>query len=266
MSASPTSPPGSIKASPPALELQAVRKSFGSVNALEHVDFAAFPGEIHAIVGDNGAGKSTMIKTVTGIHKADAGSILIDGAPADLRHGASDAQERGIAVVYQDLALVECLDISTNMALGNLPYRWGFILDRRRMDAEASAALKDLKARVGDVHTPVGLLSGGQRQVVAIARAVRMDKPIILLDEPTAALGVQESAYVGGMLEELKAAGKAVICISHDLEFVFKHADRITVLRLGRSVGTRTVTDVSRDEIIGMITGAIPGDSVKDAS
>lgn len=248
------------------LELRGVRKSFGPVNALEHVDFSAYPGEVHAIVGDNGAGKSTMIKVVTGIHRGDGGSIHVDGKPLDLRHGASDAQNRGIAVVYQDLALVECLDISTNMALGNLPYRWGFVLDRRRMDAEASAALTDLKARVGDVRTPVGLLSGGQRQVVAIARAVRMDKPIILLDEPTAALGVRESAYVGAMLDELKVAGKAVICISHDLEFVFAHADRITVLRLGRTVGTRRVAETTRDEIISLITGLTPGDPAEEAS
>lgn len=250
----------------PALELRGVRKSFGPVNALQNVDFAAYSGEVHAIVGDNGAGKSTMIKVVTGIHRGDGGSILVDGVPLDLRHGASESQERGIAVVYQDLALVECLDISTNMALGNLPYRWGIFLDRRKMDSDAAAALRDLKARVGDVHTPVGLLSGGQRQVVAIARAVRMNKPIILLDEPTAALGVQESAYVGGMLDELRAAGKAVICISHDLEFVFQHADRITVLRLGRSVGTRNVSEVSRDEIIALITGAAAGDAIKEAS
>jgi simple sugar transport system ATP-binding protein/D-xylose transport system ATP-binding protein len=206
----------------PALELRAVRKSFGPVKALSHVDFAAYPGEVHAIVGDNGAGKSTMIKIVTGI--------------------------------------------STNMALGNLPYRWGVFLDRKRMDAEAAAALKDLNARVGDVRTPVGLLSGGQRQVVAIARAVRMNKPIILLDEPTAALGVQESAYVGRTLDRLRADGKAVICISHDLEFVFQHSDRITVLRLGKTVGTRTTADVSRDEIIAMITGAAPADTLQEAS
>ena len=166
-----------------------------------------------------------------------------------------DSQDHGIAAVYQDLALVEYLDISSNMALGNLPRKFRFLLDRGRMDREAAKVLTDLKVRVGDVKTPVGLLSGGQRQVVAIARAVRMDKPIVLLDEPTAALGVQESAHVGQIIDELKAAGKAVICISHDLEFVFKHADRITVLRLGHSVGTRQVQDTSRDEIISMITG-----------
>jgi len=244
----------------PALELRGIKKSFGSVSALSHVDFKAYAGEVHAIVGDNGAGKSTTIKIVTGIHRGDEGEILVNGEPLRLRHAAADSQDRGIAVVYQDLALVECLDISSNMALGNLPRRFKFVLDRARMDRDAAKVLKDLKVRVGDVKTPVGLLSGGQRQVVAIARAVRMNKPIILLDEPTAALGVQESAHVGEILDELKAAGKAVICVSHDLEFVFRHADRITVLRLGRSVGTREVAGTSRDEVISMITGLASSD------
>jgi simple sugar transport system ATP-binding protein/D-xylose transport system ATP-binding protein len=244
-----------MSAAVPALELRGIQKSFGSVSALSHVDFAAYAGEVHAIVGDNGAGKSTTIKIVTGIHRGDAGEILINGEQLALRHGAADSKDHGIAAVYQDLALVECLDISSNMALGNLPRKFRFLLDRGRMDREAAKVLTDLKVRVGDVKTPVGLLSGGQRQVVAIARAVRMDKPIVLLDEPTAALGVQESAHVGQIIDELKAAGKAVICISHDLDFVFKHADRITVLRLGHSVGTRQVQDTSRDEIISMITG-----------
>lgn len=242
----------------PALELRGIRKSFGSVSALEHVDFRAYPGEVHAIVGDNGAGKSTAIKIVTGIHRGDDGEIYVNGESMSLRHGAAESQGQGIAVVYQDLALVECLDISTNLALGNLPRKFKFFLDRRAMERNATKVLKDLKVRVGDVTTPVGLLSGGQRQIVAIARAVRMDMPIILLDEPTAALGVQESAHVGEILDELKETGKAVILVSHDLEFVFKHATRITVLRLGYSVGTRMISQTSRDEIIGMITGAIP--------
>ncbi|PRY14022.1 ATP-binding cassette domain-containing protein [Kineococcus rhizosphaerae] len=248
--ASPTGTPGLV----PTLELRGIAKSFGSVRALERVDFSAHAGEVHAIVGDNGAGKSTTIKIVTGLHRGDEGTIHVAGERLDLAHDASDARSRGIAVVHQDLALVECLDISTNMALGNLPRRFG-VLDRRRMDREAAQVLRDLQVRVGDVRTPVGLLSGGQRQVVAIARAVRMDTPIVLLDEPTAALGVQESARVGTILDNLKAAGKAVICISHDLEFVFRHADRITVLRLGRTVGTREVARTTRDEVISLITG-----------
>jgi simple sugar transport system ATP-binding protein/D-xylose transport system ATP-binding protein len=243
----------------PALELRGISKRFGSVQALEHVDFSAWPGEIHAIVGDNGAGKSTMLKIVTGIHQADAGEIHLNGRMVDLRHNATAVQDLGVAVVYQDLALVECLDIAQNLSLGSLPRRWGIVLDRQRMARDAAKVLSDLKVRVRDVHTPVGLLSGGQRQIIAIARAVRMDKPLILLDEPTAALGVQESARVGTIMGELRAAGKAVVCISHDLEFVFAHADRVTVLRLGVSVGTRRTAETTRDEIVGLITGAFPG-------
>jgi ABC-type sugar transport system ATPase subunit len=244
----------------PALRLRGVKKFFGSVSALEDVDLDAYAGEVHAIVGDNGAGKSTTIKIITGIHSADEGDVLVQGERMAHKRSAADAHEHGVSVVYQDLALVECLDIAHNMALGNLPRKFGVVLDRKRMEREAAQVLTDLKVRVGNVRTPVGLLSGGQRQVVAIARAVRMDRPIILLDEPTAALGVQETGHVGDIIDELKAAGKAVICVSHDLDFVFKHADRVTVLRLGRTVGTRLVADVSRDEVVGLITGAIPGD------
>ncbi|WP_344766943.1 ATP-binding cassette domain-containing protein [Aeromicrobium panaciterrae] len=245
----------------PALRLRGVRKFFGSVAALENVSLEAYAGEVHAVVGDNGAGKSTAIKIITGIHEADGGDVLVQGERMSQRRSAADIQQHGVSVVYQDLALVECLDIAQNMALGNLPRKLGVVLDRKRMERDAAQVLRELKVRVGNVRTPVGLLSGGQRQVVAIARAVRMDKPIILLDEPTAALGVQETAHVGGIIDELRTAGKAVICVSHDLDFVFKHADRVTVLRLGNTVGTRRIADVSRDEIVGMITGANPGDT-----
>ena len=242
--------------SAPALNLRGVRKSFASVTALSNVDFSAYSGELHAIVGDNGAGKSTAIKIVAGALQADAGEILLNGEPLSLRHDAVTAKDRGIAVVYQDLALVEVLDIACNMALGNLPVRRRFVLDRGRMHREAAQVLKDLNVGVGDVRTPVGLLSGGQRQIVAIARAVRMDKPIILLDEPTAALGVQETAHVGEILDGLKRAGKTLICVSHDLGFVFKHATRVTVLRLGRTVATSLIVETTRDEVVAYITGA----------
>jgi ABC-type sugar transport system ATPase subunit len=247
----------------PALALEGVRKSFGSVSALEDMSLAAYPGEVHAIVGDNGAGKSTAIKIITGIYAADAGSVQLLGKPVPQRRSVSHLGE-GIAVVYQDLALVECLDIATNLTLGRLPTRFG-ILDRKRMRREASAVLTDLKVRVTDVSTPVGLLSGGQRQIIAIARAVRLDEPLILLDEPTAALGVQETAHVGEIIDELKANGKAVVCVSHDLDFVFRHATRITVLRLGRTVGTRKVEATTRSEIVGLITGAIRPDVLGEA-
>jgi simple sugar transport system ATP-binding protein/D-xylose transport system ATP-binding protein len=230
------------------------------VSALEDVHLDAFGGEVHAIVGDNGAGKSTAIKIITGIHRADEGEVIVGGESLAHVRSAAQAQQHGIAVVYQDLALCECLDIAHNVALGNLPRKFGIVLDRRRMERDAAKVLKDLNVRVGNVRTPVGLLSGGQRQVVAIARAVRMDKPIMLLDEPTAALGVQETAHVGAIIDELRASGKAVVIVSHNLDFVFSHADRVTVLRLGRTVGTRRVSEVRREEVVGMITGAVPPD------
>jgi ABC-type sugar transport system ATPase subunit len=220
------------------------------------VDLAAYRGEIHAIVGDNGAGKSTTLKIMCGLYRADAGEILIDGQAVSV-HGAAEAHSHGLGVVYQDLALVESLDVSTNMALGNLPRRGRILLNRRRMDREAAAVLDDLEVRVGSVKTAVGLLSGGERQIVAIARAVRRDTPIVLLDEPTAALGVRETANVGEILRQLRGQRKAIICISHDLEFVFGHADRISVMRLGNTVGTRAVADTTKDEIVGMITGTV---------
>ena len=242
---------------PCALELHDIAKSFGAVRALESVSLAARAGEIHAVVGDNGAGKSTMLKIVAGLYDADGGTISVEGDPIDARHARNSAHDERIAVVYQDLALVECLDVATNLSLGALPKRFGFLLDRRRMNKDAARVLRDLNVRVGDPRTIAGLLSGGQRQIVAIARAVRLNRPIILLDEPTAALGVQESAKVGAMLDRLRATGNAVVCISHDLDFVFAHADAVTVLRLGRSVGTRRIGATTRDEVIAMITGAV---------
>ncbi len=241
------------------LELRGVKKFFGSVSALEDMSFTAYAGEVHAIVGDNGDGKSTAIKIITGIYSADEGEIAVLGEALPQRRSAAQLQSHGIAVVYQDLALVECLDIATNVSLGRLPTRFG-ILDRKQMRREARKILSDLNVRVTDVTTPVGLLSGGQRQIIAIARAVRLDMPLLLLDEPTAALGVQETAHVGEIIDQLKPTGKAIVCVSHDLDFVFRHADRVTVLRLGRTVGSRTVAKTSRDEIIGLITGAIEPD------
>ncbi|WP_249998510.1 ATP-binding cassette domain-containing protein [Actinoplanes sp. M2I2] len=248
----------------PALRLRGVSKYFGSVSALSNVNLDAYAGEVHAIVGDNGAGKSTTIKIIAGIHRPDDGEVLVNGEELAHVNSAATARKHGIAVVYQDLALVECLDIAHNMALGNLPRKFGIVLDRRRMEREAAEVLRDLKVRVGNVRTPVGLLSGGQRQVVAVARAVRTDRPIMLLDEPTAALGVQETAQVGDIIDRLRASGKAVIIVSHDLDFVFSHADRVTVLRLGRTVGTRAVTDTGREQVVGMITGAVPADPTPD--
>ena len=240
----------------PSLALNSVSKSFGQVAALTKVDLEAFPGELHFVVGDNGAGKSTTLKILCGIHPADGGSVEVLGDTVQFKD-AAEAHQKGIAVVHQDLALVECLDVATNMALGAIPRRGRFMLDRKAMEREAEQVLAELKIRVGSVRTQIGLLSGGERQIVAIARAVRMDLPVILLDEPTAALGVRETGHVGEILNELRTKGKTIICISHDLEFVLKYADRITVMRLGKSVATLMGNTATRDEIVGMITGTI---------
>lgn len=243
----------------PALELRSASKSFGRVAALRGASLAAYRGQVLGIVGDNGAGKSTMLKTLSGIHAPDSGTLLIDGREITFA-SPKDAHEAGIATVQQDLALVEVLDVATNMALGNLPRR-GLFVDRAAMNQQARQVLNDIRATVDSVTMPVGLLSGGQRQIIAIARAVRLNANIVLLDEPTAALGVRETAHVGDIIDELKRQGKAIVCISHDMEFVFEHSDVIAVMRLGRVVATRDPQTTPREEIIGLITGAIAADA-----
>lgn len=238
----------------PALELANITKRFGRVTALEGVNLVANSGEILAIVGDNGAGKSTLIKTISGVYRPDEGSIFVNGQPAVFANPA-DARAAGVATVFQDLALVECLDVSTNMFLGQLP-RKGWFVDRKRMDEESRHFLDELKVTVGDVHTQIGMLSGGQRQIISIARAVRAGAHTVLLDEPTAALGVRETQHAANIIVALRDKGNAVICVSHDMEFVFKVADRVQVMRLGRVVGTKTVADTTRDDVIALITGA----------
>ncbi|GIH21384.1 ATP-binding cassette domain-containing protein [Rugosimonospora africana] len=242
----------------PALELRSASKSFGRVAALLGASLSAHRGQVLGIVGDNGAGKSTMLKILSGIYSLDSGSLLIDGRGV-VFNSPKDARDAGIATVQQDLALVEVLDVATNMALGSLP-RKGLFVDRAAMNQQARQVLDDIKATVGSVTMPVGLLSGGQRQIIAIARAVRLNADIVLLDEPTAALGVRETAHVGEIIDELKRQNKAVVCISHDMEFVFEHSDVIAVMRLGRVVATRPASGTPREEVIGLITGAIAGE------
>lgn len=245
----------SSSAGSPILSLREATKNFGHVQALHSASLDVYPGEILGIVGDNGAGKSTMLKILSGLLRPDSGTVSIDGNPVDMLSPA-DARQHGIATVYQDLALVECLDIATNLHLGDIPKKRLFV-DRKKMEKDAERILTELRVRVGSVRTPVGMLSGGQRQIIAISRAVRLERArIVLLDEPTAALGVQERGHVGDIVARLRAQGKAVILICHDMEFVFDLCDRITVMRLGRTAATRMVRDTDRDEIIGLITGA----------
>lgn len=247
----------------PALELRAVTKTFGHVVALREVDLSAHRGEVLAVVGDNGAGKSSLIRTISGVHRPDSGTILVDGAEHVLRDPA-DARAAGIASVFQDLALVEVLDVATNMFLGQLPRRGPFV-DRRQMERESRRFLDELNVTVADVRSEIGMLSGGQRQIVAIARAMRTGASIVLLDEPTAALGVRETAQAADMIRTLRDRGNAVICVSHDMGLVLDLADRIQVMRLGQVAAVRRTSEIDRDEIIGLITGAIKGDAEQHA-
>jgi ABC-type sugar transport system ATPase subunit len=238
----------------PALALRGIFKSFGHVNALTDVDLDVWPGEVLALLGDNGAGKSTLVKIMSGLHAPDAGEIRVRG---EVRHfvSPSHAQRAGVVTVYQDLALVEVLDVATNMFIGQVPTRHGLV-DRRRMIRETEAFLASLNVTVASVRTPIGMLSGGQRQIIAIARALRRGADTVLLDEPTAALGVRETAQAADLIATLRDQGRAVILVTHDMELVFEIADRMVVLRLGRVGGTRPVADTDRDEIVGLITGS----------
>jgi ABC-type sugar transport system ATPase subunit len=235
------------------LYLKDISKSFGQVHALSHVNLSVEPGEILAIVGDNGAGKSTLIKVISGVHQPDSGTIAVDGVERHLRSPA-DARNAGIATVFQDLALVECLDVATNMFIGQLPTRGPFV-DKPRMEADTRRLLDDLGVTVKSVRTPIGMLSGGQRQIVAIARGMRAGASVVLLDEPTAALGVRETAHAADLIRSLRSRGAAVICVSHDMGFVFEVADRIQVMRLGQTAGVRRVPETSKSDIISLITG-----------
>ena len=242
----------------PALRLRGITKTFGHVVALQDVDLDAYPGEILAIVGDNGAGKSSLVRTMSGIYRPDAGTVQVRGQEHAL-HSPADARAAGIATVFQDLALVEVLDVATNMFLGQIP-RKGPFADRRRMETESRRFLDELNVTVSSVRTPIGMLSGGQRQIIAIARAVRTGGHIVILDEPTAALGVRETAQAAQIIATLRERGNTVILISHDMSLVFELADRIHVMRLGGVAGVRRRDATTRDEIIALITGSFNSD------
>jgi ABC-type sugar transport system ATPase subunit len=238
----------------PLLEARGISKTFLHVQALDGVDFRVYPGETVALVGDNGAGKSTLMKILCGAYHADHGEIFIDGRPVAIRN-PQDAMALGIAVVYQDLALVNQRDVANNVFLGREPRR-GLTVDKPRMVREARDVLQRLKINIPSVYTQVGLLSGGQRQAVAIARAVHQGGRLIFMDEPTAALGVQEQAKVLRLIEDLKTHGTAVVVVSHNLQHVFHVADRIVVMRGGRNAGERIKTRTTTEEIVSLIVGA----------
>lgn len=238
----------------PVLEAGGISKRFPGVHALVDVSLAVVPGEVHAVVGENGAGKSTLMKILVGAYQADAGTVLMDGQPVHI-HSPNDAKAHGIAVVYQDLALVNHRDVASNVFLGREPKRYGVVVDKTQMVRESQKVLSRLRIRIPSVYTQVGYLSGGQRQAVAIARAVQQGGRLIVMDEPTAALGVQEQGKVLRLLEDLKAEGAAIVVVSHNLQHVFHVADRIQVMRGGRTAGERIKSETNPEEIVRMIVG-----------
>lgn len=238
----------------PVLQLKNIRKAFGGVTAIEDFSLDLHPGEVVALVGDNGAGKSTLIKIISGVYPPTSGAILLDGAPASFAD-ASVARERGIEVVYQDLALADQQPVYMNLFLGREPTTAFGLLDRRRMLADTEALVKELDVRIPSASATIRDLSGGQRQGVAIARATHWAKKLMLLDEPTAALGVAETARVEATIQALKARNLAILIISHSLDQVFRLSDRICVLRRGRQIGMRETARTDKNEIVSMITG-----------
>jgi ABC-type sugar transport system ATPase subunit len=233
----------------------ALTKTFGHVEALLGVDIEVNAGEVLALVGDNGAGKSTLIKILSGVHLPDSGTIEVLGRPAHFPNPQA-AREQRIATVFQDLALVDFRDVAANVFLGREPTRFKFLVDRRQMEVQSRAALDALRVNVPSLAEEVGNLSGGQRQGIAIARAISQRGLVVIMDEPTAALGVQESQQVLEVIAQLRDNGLGVLVVSHNLLHVFTVADRIMVLRHGRSVGVRRRAEVTPEEIVALIVGA----------
>jgi len=238
----------------PLLEMIGISKRFGAVQALTDVDFAVAEGEVVALVGDNGAGKSTLIKTISGAEPADEGIISFAGEKVVISR-PQDSQALGIATVYQDLALCDNLDVVANLFLGREGRR-GAALDEIEMERRSSDLLRSLAAKIPSVRIPIASLSGGQRQTVAIARSLIGEPKLVVLDEPTAALGVAQTAQVLDLIKRLRERGLAVIVISHNLADVNEVADRIAVLRLGRNAGEFGVGEASQEDLVAAITGA----------
>jgi D-xylose transport system ATP-binding protein len=242
----------------PVLEARDVSKSFGSVEALIGVDFDVRSGEVMALVGDNGAGKSTLIKCIAGIYSIDDGEVFFDGEHVSI-NGPKDAGRLGIEVVYQDLALCDNLDVVQNMYLGREIRDFLFRLREPVMEARTAETLKSLSVTtISSIRQPVATLSGGQRQSVAVARAVMWNSRLVILDEPTAALGVAQTRQVLDLVRRLAEQGLAVVFISHNLHDIFEVADRITVLRLGRSVAVYDRSRTTQQEVVHAITAGVP--------
>jgi len=248
-----------------ALKATSITRRYGAVVALADASLTLRRGEVMGLVGDNGAGKSTLLKVLSGAVIPDAGTIEVDGQPVSFRR-PSDALHAGIETVYQDLALVDTMSAVQNVYLGrevlakNRLFRFLDVVNDRAMREEARKVLKELQVGIQSVNVSVKWMSGGQRQCLAIARALLWGRRIVILDEPTAALGVRESQQVLDLIRRLRDHGVSVILVSHNMQQLVTVADRFTVMRLGRSVAVRNVADVTPETIVGLITGAIPAD------
>lgn len=239
------------------IEMHGISKRFGGVHALEKIDFTLAKNEVVGLIGDNGAGKSTLIKILAGVHHPDEGEILFEGRRVDI-HSPRAAKVLGIETVYQDLALVDNLDIPANIFLGREPTRklaWLGLIDGRKMNQDARKILDRLKIRINSMHSPVVNLSGGQRQAVAISRALYSNPKVVIMDEPTAALAVKEVNKVLDLIVQLKDSGVSVIFISHTLQNTFAVSDRVVVLRKGRKVGDMGTNDTNTDEVVKLMVG-----------
>ncbi|MET8140609.1 ATP-binding cassette domain-containing protein [Sphaerisporangium sp. NPDC005288] len=245
--------------SQPVLEIRGLDKSFGPVQVLHNVAFSAYAGEVTSLVGDNGAGKSTMVKCIGGTYTADAGEFLFDGRPVQV-NSPREAADLGIEIVYQDLALCDNLDIVQNMFLGR-EKKSGLVLDEATMEEMAAKTLDSLSVRtVKSIRQHVSSLSGGQRQTVAIAKAVLWNSKVVILDEPTAALGVAQTAQVLELVRRLADNGLAVILISHNMNDVFAVSDRIAALYLGRMAAQVKASDVTHSQVVELITSGRSGE------
>jgi ABC-type sugar transport system ATPase subunit len=243
--------------SSPILEVRDISKRFGGVHALEKVSLDLYAGEVLALAGDNGAGKSTLIKSISGVHKPDEGTISYDGKPVTFEN-PQQARDHGIETIYQDLALADNLDAGANVFLGREVMKRVLGLpavDRRRMRAEAAETLKVLDIRINRFDLPLRSMSGGQRQAVAIGRAIHWKAKVLIMDEPTAALGVPEQRKVKALVRSLKQSGVGVIFISHNLADIFEVCDRIVVLRRGIVAGERSISNTNPDEIVRLMVG-----------
>ena len=239
----------------PLIEMNNISLRFGGNQALSDVSINLFPGEVVGLLGHNGAGKSTLIKILAGAYKADSGQIRVDGKEVHINN-PQDSQRQGIETIFQTLALADNLDAVANIFLGR-EKRKGFQLDEDTMEVEARKVLDRLRVKIPSLRVPVSNMSGGQRQTVAIGRAVYFNARVLIMDEPTAALGPEETQKVSELIQALKAEGVGIFLISHDLHDVFDLADRVTVMKNGRVVGSARTDQVSQDDVLGMIIGGV---------